>query len=354
MRLFVVLATLCLAASPCVARAQRDDGPRVPDAVSVAFEGCEGMDALVVIDAVRVELASDGIRDVHAVVDDESAIANVRITCAAGASFVLRVDDRITHKSVERTVTLEGVARTATARALALSIAELLHASWAELDLEDPEAAPPTVVDALRVRVRSLREARALSAPTPEPRAAPRDEPQPAPAPPPAPRTEIAAEGIVRAFPGGGAAPLGGRLTLELPLGASVRASVDGEAALGTAIHPEGAIDLGYATGALSLGYDVILEVLQLSLAARVAVGGAWTSGHPTASGVTGASGGGVLVLVGAMLGLRVPVGEWITLRLDVEGGGVPVGFEAYVDRTPVAGLLGGYVSVGAGIGLRL
>lgn len=326
---------------------------QAPDAVSVAVS-CEGLDGLAVVDAVRVELAADGIADVHAHVEIDRALAAVRVTCASAREITIHVDDLVTQKSVERALSLDDVAAGAAPRVIALAVAELLRASWAELELADPPAADPEIVRALRVRVRGLREGRRLGAPSPPPRAAP--EPTPAPIPPrlPAARVELGAHFIIRAFPGGGIAPIGGGLSLDFPIAPSLRVGITADAGLGTALHPLGAVDLGLATGALSFAYEAVLETLRLSIGARAAAGAAWAQGRPGVAGVIGAGGAGFVLLLGGVLGVRWPLGDLVVLGVDVEAGGAPIGFDALIDARPVAAIAGGYLASSVGVALRL
>lgn len=342
------LVVLALLWSPVTALAQ------VPRSVSLDVARCESgsFDALAVIDAARVELAADGIPEVHAAIaEDDGAIARVHIEpdCDDATTYVLRVDDLVTRKSVTRTLTLDGIPASAAPRALAIAAAELLRASWAELELVDVPSAEAEVVDALRVRVRGLREARRLTPPeAPVPVVRP-----PEPRPAPVERVTMGVAGVVRAFPGGGVAPAGGRVVLDLPVAAGVRLALDAEAVFGSAYHPLGSIDLGLASGGIALRYDASLDVLRVGLGLRVAGGGAWTAGHPSTSGAVGASGSGFVLIVGGVLVVDVPLGDVVSARLDVEGGGAPVGFLAYVDTAPVAGFVGGYLAASLGLALR-
>ena len=61
----------------------------------------------------------------------------------------------------------------------------------------------------------------------------------PAPQPPPD-RAELAPQGVVRSFPAGGASPVGGRLVLDVPLAASVCASLEGEVVFGNGEREQG------------------------------------------------------------------------------------------------------------------
>jgi hypothetical protein len=70
--------------------------------------------------------------------------ATTQITATCGPSLVdLRVDDPTTGKSVERQVALEQAAPNARPRLLALAIAELVVASWSELESNPRPQAPP-------------------------------------------------------------------------------------------------------------------------------------------------------------------------------------------------------------------
>ncbi|HEV3191585.1 MAG TPA: hypothetical protein VGY54_13845 [Polyangiaceae bacterium] len=74
----------------------------------------------------------------------DEATTQVTATCDADAAN-LRVLDPTTGKSVERSVALSQAAPTARARLLALAIAELVAASWSELESNPEPKAPPAV-----------------------------------------------------------------------------------------------------------------------------------------------------------------------------------------------------------------
>jgi hypothetical protein len=65
----------------------------------------------------------------------------VAVTCD-GTAVALRVDDPITNKSLARTIDLAGALPAARSRLLALAIAELVSASWTELELDPDPTAP--------------------------------------------------------------------------------------------------------------------------------------------------------------------------------------------------------------------
>src|SRR5204863_3029658 len=72
----------------------------------------------------------------------DEATTQVTATCSGEAAH-LRVLDPTTGKSVERSVALSQAAPTARARLLALAIAELVAASWSELESNPDPKAPP-------------------------------------------------------------------------------------------------------------------------------------------------------------------------------------------------------------------
>jgi hypothetical protein len=72
----------------------------------------------------------------------DAATTEVTATCSAD-SAKLRVVDPTTGKSLERSVALSQAAATARARLLALAIAELVAASWSELESNPEPKAPP-------------------------------------------------------------------------------------------------------------------------------------------------------------------------------------------------------------------
>jgi hypothetical protein len=72
----------------------------------------------------------------------DNTTTQIAATCSV-ASANLRVVDPTTGKSVERSVSLAQAAPTARARLLALAIAELVAASWSELESNPEPRAPP-------------------------------------------------------------------------------------------------------------------------------------------------------------------------------------------------------------------
>ena len=362
---------LMLSALPSLASAQD-----LPDAVLVEVEACpeSSLDVRVVLEQVRVELASDGIDEIRDSPGDPgapTALARIHITtpCGAEPAFIVHIDDLVTQKSVERRFLLTDLADSAVPRALSLGIAELLRASWAELELEEPRSdVSPDIIEALRVRIRGLREARELSrpmepaenpdagselaAPTPPEDAA--DVAPPEPLPPPPNHLSLGLGFVVRAFPGGSASPIGGQITLDVPLGSLMRLSFDGETVFGTSLDPLGTIELGLASGGIGLAAVGAIDVLRVAFGARVSAGASWANGRPVDASVRGSTGFGFVLLLGVTLELALRIAPSIELRFGIEAGAAPVGFVARVESIPVAGILGGSISASGGLAFDL
>lgn len=126
--------------------------------MSIAVVGCD--DALA-REAQRI--AAIELRAALVDATPDQVTTNVTATCAE-ESANLRVADPTTGKSVERSVALAQAVPTARARLLALAIAELVAASWSELESNPQPKAPPV---APLASVEARQAARAVIAPMP-------------------------------------------------------------------------------------------------------------------------------------------------------------------------------------------
>ena len=107
-------------------------------ALSLAFASCETLDTREVRRIVGIELRA-GLGP-----SAENAIAtSVRVTCR-DTTVGIEVDDRATGKSLSREVSVERVEQSVRARLLALAIAELVSASWTELESTPRPSLSPT------------------------------------------------------------------------------------------------------------------------------------------------------------------------------------------------------------------
>ncbi|MFO0683679.1 MAG: hypothetical protein U0234_16590 [Sandaracinus sp.] len=191
------------------------DRPRV----SVTLDAsCGTLDATQVRRVLDVELGAEA--DLDAPVD--AATSRVEVRCEESDVVRLVVDEPLTQKHLERTLTLGETGR---ARLVAIAIAEILAASWIELGMtHDPDVSPSSAAGSEEARAIALETAREHLA----------DEPAIAPPPPPlapAPRPYgVRAFGIVRVsgeplhFSGGGGLGLDAELLGPLALLVDVRA----------------------------------------------------------------------------------------------------------------------------------
>jgi hypothetical protein len=110
-----------------------DERPRV----SIAVLGC---DETLAREAQRITAIE--LRAVLVDAAPDQTTTQITATCAEDSAS-LRVIDPTTGKSVERSVALSQAAPTARARLLALAMAELVAASWSELEDNPEPKAPP-------------------------------------------------------------------------------------------------------------------------------------------------------------------------------------------------------------------
>lgn len=157
--------------------AVREDGaPRV----ELALEGAWADPLRVAVRAdLEASLRAQRIELVHAADGAERVVATIRITAPSPSvpACLVRIDDAITGKHVERAVDLARVPVDGWSVAIAAGADELLRASWAELAIEDappPAIDPPDAIAAI-VEERIVgprverRVAEALSPPLPRP-----------------------------------------------------------------------------------------------------------------------------------------------------------------------------------------
>jgi hypothetical protein len=121
-----------------IVAAQASGAPGAPKPrVSIAVVGCDEALAGEARRITAIELRA-------ALTDAAPDDATTQITATCGAeSANLRVVDPTTGKSLERSVALSQAAPTARARLLALAMAELVVASWSELEDNPEPKAPP-------------------------------------------------------------------------------------------------------------------------------------------------------------------------------------------------------------------
>ncbi len=326
--------------------------PRVPPRVRVEPPGCtEGpFDTAAWLGLVRNELETDGVQQVDvapAPTGTESALAIIRVEvspCAADAAEVtVSIDDLVTRKSVRRAVALDDVPPAGRARALALAVAELLRASWAELAM--PDAPLPEVRVAPAVRRAVLARFRPEVASTGQPAA-------PVVVPPP-PRWWAGATFDARIFPGQSGALLGGRAVAtwdplpRLPL----RLRVDAGGATGTAFARRGEVELRMATAALGVSLAGGGDRVDIAVGPRIEAGWAWIEGIPASPADVGRTADSVVAFASLTASVRVALGGRLRALVDVSVGQTLSYVTVTADDDRVTGLRGPSLNLGVGVG---
>ena len=251
--------------------------------------GREPYEATRLIELLRVELAQQGVSVQAAateatpdpIVLAPNELALVTVTpefCAPDAREVrLEVVDQVTSKRLERRMLIADVALAERPRALAISIAELLQAAWAETELQTrtepplllPEAAREALMRRLRVRAPSAPELPGSSA-RPALRAA---------EPGSSRSWSLALMALVRTYPSAGTAWLGGDASTRWGLSDAValRGGIEVATGAGTMGTESANGGLRNITGDTALGHVGVSLVTsgapQLEVGPRLAVG---------------------------------------------------------------------------------
>lgn len=324
----VVAALLVFACAPT---ASAQDAARIALDVS----GCSDADASAIERLVGIELRV-------AIVSEQTEVTSVRAECA-DAVLRLVVHDPITAKNVERSYDLSTTDARALSRTIALAIAELVAATWSELEEEEPdvepEVAPPVALGATTNEAARASARRVVEATRP-----------------PAPRRwTIAAFGLLRfglrepAFGAGARVALAPIAWLELDVAASIsRAWID--SGLGTLRADT--LDL---TAIVFARWP--LDSLSLRVGLGVRGGGAWIAGEPANPGaVEGSSVGGTHGVAIAEIGVGYEPIDVLILSLALQGGIVFHGLEARTDDGDTQSIARGDLQLGValGAGIRL
>jgi len=299
-----VLALLLLAATPA----------------DVTLERCPRVSESEVRRLTRIELANGG-----------SSTLRIRATVECVASeAVVRVDDPVTRKSLSRTIDLANVDAKVLPRYLALAIAELVEASWAELTLPAPRVVEPSG-EAPGQEVRAAAEAQ-VRAPGP---------------------LRLEAFALARRFPSSKLWQLGGGVRLALS-GPILGGLLEIDAAHGQRDTGLGQIAVDSATAALSLTGTVPLDssvTFTGSLGGRVGVG--IVTGTPFDSAlIRGGSFAAVWLGPCASVKAIASLGHWFA-SLALEGGLTLLGVQGTFNGLSGPGLVGPWFGLSLGIGVR-
>jgi hypothetical protein len=284
--------------------------------VGFSFEGCSESLAPEVERIARIEL--------HAATERGGAPTQVGLVCD-GDEARLTVDDPLTGKRVDRTVSLASVPPPGRARLLALALAELVRSSWIELDLEPSPVLPLARPEP--VTVEDKEQARRVAI------AAQRTSPW---------RAYAALEGLY--------APTVGRPVLGLSLGAAYEIArpffVDAGISAwdGATERSTGAVTVRQIAFDPSVG--IALPVVEVALGVRI--GWASLTGSPSEAGLRGGTTAGFVFgpLLAASARIVGPLRLWLRTGWLLESARGTVAGDSDV-------VVGGYW-VSLGLGLRL
>jgi hypothetical protein len=250
----LVAGGLCLVTIAGHADAQpRAEKPRV----SIAVVGCEDTLAREAQRIAAIELRAALVEETP-----DAATTQVEATCTA-ETVAIRVVDPTTGKSLERSVALWITPRRARARLVALAIAELVTASWYELE-RNPEPKAPPVVPLAPERAREA--ARAVIARLP---------------------VEFAAVADANLLASGDWV-VGGGARGEVWIAPGIFLRFDGLAHYADLARPSGTVALTMASASAALGASFDAAWLQPRASVGVRGGYAWMSGVAGGSATTG------------------------------------------------------------------
>ena len=282
--------------------------------------------------------------------DGPSALIDVAaVPCTEAAQDVeITIVDLATRKVVRRRLAVANLDRKARPRALALAVAELLRASWAELRMPDAAAAampvPPSVTA-------PGEPSRPVPAPSSNAGASvialdPADE---------APAARVNLSLAARFFPTHASTVLGPDVAVSIRLSRVVplRLRLGGGALFGTSYEPLGSVSAQLVVGGAALVLASRSGPVTVEVGPHLEGGVGRLSGHATAPDVRTSSGSEPVLLTSAQLTLGVLLLKELTASATIDVGGVLVGYKAETARGRVGGFGGPMAGVGIGIGRR-
>jgi hypothetical protein len=324
-------------------------------------------DRASLVELLRVELGALGVTDVvvgqppgrHGPSDRLlAAVVLTPTTCdPATVEVTLQVLDRASSKKVERPMMIGDVELAGRPRAMAIAIAELLQASWAELEFA--AAAPPAVpvppalraaiaaklapgVDAARAEMKAALAARdRLDSEANEARERRQEKPL------------VELSGMARSFTTRSTALLGAELSTRHRFGDHGAWHIGFGAGFGGTEVGIGTIAVGAATGSAGVAFTTG-GTAEFELGPRLDAGYAWATGTARSSNVNGKTYGAGVVLGLVEATLRVHSESWWTLLLGLGAGQTIADVSFLSDTARAAGLGGVVVDARIGAGARL
>jgi len=330
----VILAfVVVLLGGTSAATAALEAGPGAP-LLTLDLGSCPLVPAAGVQSIVATELHRPVLLAAERSAPAASAVATVQVICD-GLRAAIDIDDPVTGKKLGRVVDLGAAAPVARPHLLALSIVELLAASWVELESNPHPASPPVGPTA-----------------TPEARAAALDVVTSRPGARRGPRLLA---GVVAQASTAGPPSAGGGVVVAGDVGSHLGWMADVAFQHGSRTLSLGRItaDNVSVLGALFARASRGHAAVRVGLGARA--GGAWLSGSPAdpATAVGGAVSGpwwGPLAIVDGSLTLR----GRIVLELTVEAGRVLLPVIATVQGVNGVAMDGAWIRGGFGVGFTM
>ncbi len=241
--------------------------------VSIAIEKC---DASIAEDVARIATI-----ELHAARVDEDApdVTRIHVICESD-EVALHVVDPLTSKEVTRRVSVEQIDHRARARTIALAVAELVSASWVEL-----ETTPEPKVQPIPRRVPPRAPAR-IAPPTRKP----------SPTKPPPPPIVFRAEATARDFFESRELLLGGGVIVEPWLARTLLLHFDASVEHGSGTRSPGDVSIDTASTSAAFGVGANASALRLTATFGLRAGYARLAGFTTVTGLHGQSLAGVWI----------------------------------------------------------
>jgi hypothetical protein len=308
---------------------------QAPPLLTLGLARCPAVSPYAVQTMVGVELRRPVLLDdgVAPAEPDARATTAVRVSCH-DLRAVIQIDDLLTGKTLERVVDLAAAAPVARPHLLALSIVELLAASWIELESNPQPVVPTSPSPAVSS------EARAAALEVIGKRAGPHVGPALfAAAVAQTSTTHVDTWGAALVLGGTLSVRLGWRLDMALQHG-------DETVALGRV-----SVDLASAGGSLVAQLRRGRATFSAGLGART--GRAWLTGTPNeTSPAIGATVRGLWWGPVTVVGASVALWRRLAFELSVEAGHVIVPVVALVQGSPAVAIDGTWLRGGAGVGV--
>jgi hypothetical protein len=328
-----IVIVLDMVAGASAATAAPDPGPGAP-LLTLELGSCAQAPATDVRSMVATELHRPVWLAAERSAPASGTVATVKVICE-GLRASIEIDDPVTGKKLGRVVDLGAAAPVARPHLLALSIVELLAASWVELESNPHPVNPPVG-----------------PAPSPEARAAALDVVTSRPGARRGPRLVA---GVVAQASTGGPPSAGGGVVVAGDVGSHLGWMADAAFQHGSRSFALGRVttDNVSVLGALFARVSRGPASVRAGLGARG--GGAWLSGSPAdaATAVGGAVSGpwwGPVAIVDGSITLR----GRIVLELTIEGGRVLLPVIATVQGVNAVAMDGTWIRGGFGVGFTM